>query len=77
MALTIAGIGSIVADQIAVPEQTLTNTLNNLGNATQVSPVDLVHLQLDLTTYSVTVNTVSAVAKDFGDTMKGVVNRVS
>ena len=77
MTLTIGSLSSIVDTQVGAADTTLTDKLNNLGSATDVSPADLVHLQLDVTVFNVAITTVSGVAKSFDETMKGVANKVS
>ncbi len=77
MALTIGSLSTIVDTQVGGADTTLTNKLNNIGAATNVSPVDLIHLQLDVTVFNVAITAVSSVAKSFDETMKGCVNKVS
>jgi hypothetical protein len=58
-------------------ETALSSMLASLPGGSQMSVTDMINLQYQMSVFTITAQTMSAVMKDLSDTMKSIVQKIS
>lgn len=70
-------VAEVAKSGISASETILRSQLEKAKQSTSAGIADLIDLQFTMSTYTVSANTFSAVMKEFSDTMKGVVQKMT
>ena len=75
-ALTLGETYGKLSTGMSAVEDLLSQTLSNMPSGSQMSVTDMVKLQYQMSVFTITAQTMSAVMKDMSDALKGVVQKI-
>jgi hypothetical protein len=74
---TLDDVASKAATGLKQGDLDINTALDQIGNGSSISIQDMVKLQYTMSRYTITASTFSSILKEFSDTMKSVVQKIS
>ena len=74
--VTLDGVLAVTTEGITTADGNLNTTLDALKNNTSIGAADMINLQFQMSTYTITVQAFSAIMKDISDLLKSIIQKV-